>query len=466
MWTDTRKQSARQSKEAIASLPPDLASRIPAKTTCIFMRRWEAINPFCMLTRFAAISLFLALSFSGCKKKPGTAGDTQVLNPSPAPSAAAAPAATPAPTPAAPPIDQNAQVIVYGYHRFVEKVRRPDTEITPAAFEAQMKELKEKNIPVIGMQDFLAWKRGEKGIPSRAAIITLDDGWKSQYEVAWPILKKYEFPFTLFIHTEGIRGGHFAGGESMGWEHLQEMRDAGVDIQAHSATHQDLGRPYDAIAKKKLNPGEYQQWLQNETAGVKKILEDKLGIRVNAFAVPYGKHDETVRKVVMDAGYEGLFTVYGQPLTFGSPMDSLGRYLIEANKPQVFTTALNFGGASAGSGPAIASVNASNLQTQPAEGETVRTSLPLIKANLSALGPIDAGSVQMRVSGLGLVPATFDEKAQTVSYQVTQKLRDKTCTVIIGAKSRGKKVEASWTFSIDEGGAGGAAAASSPAKKK
>jgi hypothetical protein len=148
-----------------------------------------------------------------------------------------------------------------------------------------------------------------------------------------------------------------------------------------------------------------------------------------------------------------MFTVYGMPLTFGSPPDSLGRYLMENNKPQVFTTALNFGGASTGSGPAVSAVNASTLQTQPAEGETVRTAQPLVKANLATMGPIEPGSVQMRISGLGLVPATYDEKTQTVSYQVTQKLRDKSCTVIISAKSGVKKVETSWNFNVDDGGA-------------
>jgi len=62
-------------------------------------------------------------------------------------------------------VDQTAQVIVYGYHRFVNQVRRPDTEITHQVFEQQMQELKNRGITVIGMQDFLAWKRGEKNIP-------------------------------------------------------------------------------------------------------------------------------------------------------------------------------------------------------------------------------------------------------------------------------------------------------------
>ena len=46
-----------------------------------------------------------------------------------------------------------------------------------------------------------------------SAILTFDDGWKSQYEVGWPILKKFNYPVTLFIYTEGIKPGHFSGGE-------------------------------------------------------------------------------------------------------------------------------------------------------------------------------------------------------------------------------------------------------------
>ena len=84
---------------------------------------------------------------------------------------------------------------------------------------------------------------------------------RSGYEVAWPILKKFDYPFTLFIYTEGIKGGKFGGGEAMSWEQLAEMRDAGVDIQAHSATHQDLRKPYDKVTKRKLNPEEYTEWL-------------------------------------------------------------------------------------------------------------------------------------------------------------------------------------------------------------
>ncbi len=353
------------------------------------------------------ILLLCGLALGGCKKGSFAFKAKATPTPSPAPTVAVVATPTPAPTPAKPVIDQAAQVVVFGYHRFEKKIHRPDTEITPEAFEAQMKELKDKKIAVIGMQDFLAWKRGEKNIPSRAAIITIDDGWKTGYEVAWPILKKFGYPFTLFIYTEGIKGGKFGGGAAMSWEQLAEMRDAGVDIEAHSETHQDLRKPYDKVTKRKLNPEEYTAWLNEEVAGSKATLEQKLGIKVNCFAVPFGYYNERVKEAIKAARFEAVFTVYGQKLTYGTPNDSLGRYMIEGNKPKVFENAINFGGSSSGGSVPVEEIPTYSLQPEPADGSTA-SSKPLIKANLGAIGGVDAGSVKMRVSGLGLVPSKFD----------------------------------------------------------
>jgi len=414
-----------------------------------------------MMIRFAIVPLLFALNFSMCNRHETVSQNSQPSSTSsPTP---AAPVAAASPKKTKPVVDQTAQVIIFCYHRLVDKIRYPGTEITPAAFEAQMKELKDHGITVIGMQDLLAWKRGEKNIPPRCAVITFDDGWKSQYEVAWPIMKKFEYPFTMFIYTEGVRGGSLGGGEAITWEQLADMRDNGVDIEAHTATHQDLREGHNIMlaspggkrTRTKLTGPQYEQWVQSEVVGAKELLEQRLGIKVNCFAVPFGNYNEHVKELARNAGYEAMFTVYGQPITFTSALDSLGRYAIEANKPKVFEDAVKMIGASSAGGPAVAEVGAKDLATQPADGETVRTALPLIKANLSAIGQIEPGSVQMRVSGIGIVPASYDPKTGIVSYQVTQKLREKSCSVFVTAKSAGKKVEAHWTFGIEEGVAGG-----------
>jgi peptidoglycan/xylan/chitin deacetylase (PgdA/CDA1 family) len=421
-----------------------------------------------MRTRSIVFSLLVAFNWLICNSilaAPAAASPSATASPA---GAATAPKVTKGV------VDQTAQTLIFCYHRLVDKIRSPGTEITPAAFEAQMKELKDRGITVISMQDLLAWKRGEKNIPPRCAVITFDDGWKQQYDVAWPIMKKFGYTFTMFIYTEGVRGGSLAPADSVTWEQLAEMRDNGIDIQAHSATHQDLreGHPVTVAepgakrTKKKLTGAEYEKWIQNEVVGCKQLLEQRLGIKVNCFAVPYGFYNGHIKEIARNAGYEAMFTVWGQPITYTSPLDALGRYAIEANKPKVFADAVKMISTSSGGGPAVAEVGNANLQTQPADGDTVRSALPLIRANLSSVGAIDPGSVQMRVSGLGIVPASYDPKTGTVSYQVTQKLREKTCTVILSAKSEGKKVEAHWTFGIDETGAAPPAPSATPAPKK
>src|SRR3982751_7140157 len=235
-----------------------------------------------MMIRFAIIPLMLAMNFSMCKKQPAVTETWQGATNAGSSTAAVTPAAVAAATPKInkPVVDQTAQVIIFCYHRLVDKIRYPGTEITPAAFEAEMKELKDKGITVISLQDLLAWKRGEKNIPPRCAVITFDDGWKSQYEVAWPIMKKYGYTFTMFIYTEGVAGAALGGGQAITWEQLAEMRDAGIDIEAHSATHQDLreGHTITLIAggkrtRTKLTGPQYEEWMQNEVVGSKQLLE-------------------------------------------------------------------------------------------------------------------------------------------------------------------------------------------------
>src|SRR5712672_4038543 len=316
-----------------------------------------------MRLKLVAAPVLLALAFAACNKKQKvqTIGEGST----PAGGASVAPSASPPTTvnagttptpPAKVAVDQTAQVIVYGYHRFVNQVRRPDTEITPQMFEQQMQELKNRGITVIGMQDFLAWKRGEKNIPPRCAIISFDDGWKSQYEVGWPIMKKFGYPFTMFIYTEGVRGGSLGGGEAITWEQLADMRDNGVDIEAHTATHQDLREGHNVTViepggkrgRKKLTGADYEKWVQNEVVGCKQLLEQRLGIKVNCFAVPFGNYNDHVKELARNAGYEAMFTVYGQPITWTSPLDAIGRYAIEANKPKVFEDAVKMIASSSG----------------------------------------------------------------------------------------------------------------------
>ena len=383
-----------------------------------------------------------ALIGSGCRRTPEAKPGSKEAAPPVAEKSepAAAPTATPVP------VNRNAQVIVLGYHRLVDNVRRPDTEISKADFEKQMQQLKDEGITVIPMRDLLAWKRGEKDIPAKSAVITFDDGWKSQYESAWPILKKFGYPFTLCIYTDYVKGGPKSGGESITWEQIAELRDAGVDIAGHTVSHKDLRGP----TKRGGTPTpEYDAWLWNELNGSKQMLEQRLGVKIDALALPFGFYNAHVQEIAKKAGYEAIFTVYGQKIGSGSPNNALGRYMIEANKPNIFASAVHFGsGASIASEP-VAEFTGNALKIEPADNATIKDPRPVIKVGTESFGNVDPTSLAMRVSSIGTVNAQYDPATKSYAYQPAHKLNDNRYSVIVTGKANGKKVEARWGFTID-----------------
>jgi peptidoglycan/xylan/chitin deacetylase (PgdA/CDA1 family) len=300
----------------------------------------------------------LAAGFTVWRKLPLSAVFNAFKTPiaaQPTPASLSTNVAPPAEAPAAPAVDHSTQVIVLGYHRLVNKVRHPDTEITPVEFEAQMQALKDQGIAVISMDDFLAWRHEQKNLPPRCALITIDDGYNVGYTVAWPILKNFGYPFTMFIYTDYVRGGPKSGGGSITWEQLAEMRDAGVSIQSHTVSHPDLRRK-----KAGASQANYDEWLWNELHGSKAMIEEKLGIKVTALALPYGLANDHVRQVAAKAGYEMVFTVNGQKVGFNTPMEALGRYVVQANQPKLFKMATTFEGTLAGPASVLAGLHPHN----------------------------------------------------------------------------------------------------------
>ena len=143
----------------------------------------------CLLV-FLSVLPFLV---TACKK-----GESNLTQSTPSPTASARPTPTP---------DTNraAKFMVLLYHRFED--RPAELVTTPNDFRAQMKALKDNGISVISMQDLLAWRKGEKAIPSKSAVITSDDEWNSQYYVGWPIMKEFGYSHGVRSRSEARTEG-------------------------------------------------------------------------------------------------------------------------------------------------------------------------------------------------------------------------------------------------------------------
>jgi peptidoglycan/xylan/chitin deacetylase (PgdA/CDA1 family) len=415
-----------------------------------------------------ALALVVALGPAGCGKTKKPSGkNTAAATPVPAtpvpddaktasePSAAGVPAAvaektgsapdrSPASSTASKPVfDRNAQVVVLCYHRLEGKAGGA-LSIEPALFEKHLQELKDKDLAVISMQDFLAWRRGEKGIPAKSVLITIDDGYVSGIDVGVPALKKHGFPATFFVYLDYIN----RGGKSVTWAQLAQLRDEGFEIGSHTVSHKDLRRK-----DPKSKMATYDEWLKDEVDRPKQVIEEQLGIKCATIAYPYGFHNAKVEAEVKAAGYELGFTTYGQRIGIDAAPFSIGRYDVTAKDAQGhdgFVAAINFLGPAAASGVSVLAQEAQAMMiTEPMNGAVMNTVTPTLKANLASLGVVDPASVKMRVAGLGIVPAQYDAKSHMLTYKPTQPLRPGDVTVIISATAKNQPVETRWKFKID-----------------
>ena len=251
---------------------------------------------------FGALGAVVILGFvgGGCKRTSPIGADTTIP--------AAAPTAVPTPTPRVMPAALKGQMMpgvwVLCYHRIVDKPVRY-TNLQPAAFTEQMNYLAENNFNVVPLQEIVdAMQYGVK-LPEHTVALTFDDGYKDNYTFAYPILKQHKFPATLFIYPNYISNG----GAALTWEDLKVMAaDPTISIQSHTYTHPDLGK----VSRR----GGADTKLKHEIVDSKNTLEQKLGIKIDTLAYPYGVFNPKVVSLTKAAGYRSAFTIGTRPIPY------------------------------------------------------------------------------------------------------------------------------------------------------
>jgi peptidoglycan/xylan/chitin deacetylase (PgdA/CDA1 family) len=190
-------------------------------------------------------------------------------------------------------------VPVLCYHRFADTC---DASLcTPAdLFARQMAYLEENGYKVISITDFLDFLRYRGSIPQKAVIITMDDGYSSAYDIAFPILKKHGFTAALFVYTDFVGTSNSA----VTWEQLRRMKAAGFEIGSHSLSHCDLTRKKDGESDEA-----YLDRVRKELLLSKKILDEKLDQNTIHLAFPYGEFNQSLLAMSEEAGYKLGFSV-------------------------------------------------------------------------------------------------------------------------------------------------------------
>ena len=163
-------------------------------------------------------------------------------------------------------------------------------DVTPELLDQELSYIEENGYHPILMRDVDAYWRGATStFPAKPIILSFDDGWKNQFEYAYPLLTKHHMKAVFYIFTNPLdhKKSHW-----MSWEDIRALDAAGMEIGGHTRTHPILTK----IAHDNNK-------LDYEISEPKRIIEQQLGHPIISFAYPFGAKNEAVEVAVARAGY-------------------------------------------------------------------------------------------------------------------------------------------------------------------
>jgi peptidoglycan/xylan/chitin deacetylase (PgdA/CDA1 family) len=186
-------------------------------------------------------------------------------------------------------------------------------EILPAginipieAFRSHMDYLFQHEYKVVPLGEIVNHMIHGQKLQGKALAVTFDDGYEDHFLHAYPILKRYGFPATIFLTVQYINGSWESekadGGriKALSRDQIVKMQDGGfIQFGSHGFTHRNL-----------LSANEEDRVF--EIRDSKLYLEKMLGQTVDFISYPFGGCDEKIRHIVREAGYKAGFSIWSR----------------------------------------------------------------------------------------------------------------------------------------------------------
>jgi len=196
------------------------------------------------------------------------------------------------------------------YHRFNEN-KYPSTNIQMEVFYEHIKLIKDSNYKFLELNNFI--KNFDKPKKQKKILITIDDGFISFYENAWPFLKKNKIPFILFVSTEPIGKNGY-----MTWDQIKEIeKENFAAIGHHSHSHEYL------IDKSNSE-------FISDIEKANKLFLKNIGYIPNIFSYPFGEYSEFMRNYI-SKNFDFAFGQHSGVIDLNKEKFELPRFPINEN---------------------------------------------------------------------------------------------------------------------------------------
>ncbi len=193
----------------------------------------------------------------------------------------------------------NSSAVILQYHH-VSDTTPPSTSISPEKFKAHINWIKENQVLVLALPDIIKTLQTNRNFShDKVLAITFDDANRSVCDIAWPILKKHQLPFTLFISTETVEKDYQS---QCSWSQLKEMSASGLMTPANHS-HRHLNMISGEIS---THPDKWKQAMREDILKAQALIEDKVGNASRLFAYPFGEYNSALSTLVTELGFTGF----------------------------------------------------------------------------------------------------------------------------------------------------------------
>lgn len=187
--------------------------------------------------------------------------------------------------------------VILQYHH-ISASTPPVSSISPEDFKRHMDYLRDHDFTILPLETVIESLRQGEALPDRSAAITFDDGYRSVYDAAFPLLRDNGWPFTVFI-SAGLVDNNSRLYAS--WEQLREMGEQGATLANHTMTH-----PYFLDRQEQTSQAEWLSTIRSEIEQAEARIESETGQSHRLLAYPYGEYNAAIQSLVEDMGFTGL----------------------------------------------------------------------------------------------------------------------------------------------------------------
>ena len=247
------------------------------------------------------------------------------------------------------------KLTILSYHEIADPADalNKDFAVRPTMFVRQMDWLRNNGYHFVTVDDLLADEAGRRPLPEKAVLITFDDGYRSMYDHAWPILKAWKIPAVVAVvgsweddrTTVNFDGKIIPREKLMSWKDLRELSDSGlVEIGSHSFDlHRGIiGNPQGseqpaATTRQWLGTGkgyeseaDYRQRVEADLAKSSSDIKSHIGRAPRVIAWPYGRYNTLARDAAVRRGMPIGLTLDDGANMADTPLWKLRRILVDS----------------------------------------------------------------------------------------------------------------------------------------